>query len=107
MRRYAIAASLLVPLCACGVRASNIQADRWGGQPQFPLHVHPSLSGKPYPANARAPGRGTQGSPTSPPFLTLDYPDPPMLMRTPPDAPGAVAHAQPVVAPRRHPRPSR
>ncbi|MFT3924133.1 MAG: hypothetical protein QM778_16480 [Myxococcales bacterium] len=83
--RISVMAALAISMCACGgVRSSNIKVG-WGEQPVFPLHVHPSLSGKPAPANARAAGRGTRGSPTSLPFIALDYPDPPEFAIHPPE----------------------
>jgi hypothetical protein len=78
MQRIAIAALGLATLCACeGVRASTVPIV--DGQPVYPLHVHPSLSGAPAPADWRAPGRGTRGSPNTPPFFTVDYRDPPEM----------------------------
>ncbi len=94
MRSIAIAASVLASVCACGVRSSNIKVGL-GEQPVWPLHVHPSLSGAPAPANARAPGRGTRGSPKSPPFIVYDYPDPPELAMGLADEPPAAASPQP------------
>jgi hypothetical protein len=106
MRRIALVAVGLASLCACkGVRGSTVPIV--DGQPVYPLHVHPSLSGaKPIP-DARAPGRGTQGSPTSPPFVTTDYPDPPESASGVLEQPDAFA--QPGPHPlrkddRRHPR---
>ncbi len=86
MRAIVIAACLAAPcfLGACkGVRASNIRVG-WGEQPQFPLHVHPSLSGLPPIPNERADGRGTRGSPLTPPLVMSDFPDPPQYAITPP-----------------------
>lgn len=95
MRSIAIAASVLASVCACGgVRSSNIEVG-WGEQPVWPLHVHPSLSGTPALADARAPGRGTRGAPTSPPFVVYDYPDPPEFAIVLPNEPQAVATPQP------------
>jgi hypothetical protein len=91
MRSIAWVAVIAAPLCACtGVRASNIRVGL-GEQPVFPLHVHPSLSGTSAPANMRASGRGTRGSPLSPPLISMDYPDPPEFAINPPGSPEAVA----------------
>ena len=84
MRAIVTAACLGCLLCACqGVRASNIRVGL-GEQPQYPLHVHPSLSGLPPLPNERAEGRGTRGSPLTPPLVMTDYPDPPQQLITPP-----------------------
>ncbi len=90
MRDFVIVVAMLVPICACGARSSSA----WlgiGEQPVYPLHVHPALSGRPGPADARAPGRGTRGTPTSPPFVTTDYPDPPEVWSTPVVSPEPIA----------------
>lgn len=82
MRGFIIIASMFVPICACGARSSP----HWAGveeQPVYPLRVHPALSGTPPPPDARAPGRGTRGSPTTPPLVSTDYPDPPEVWATP------------------------
>jgi hypothetical protein len=94
MQRIAMTALGLASICACGgVRGSTVPIV--DGQHVYPLHVHPSLSGAKPITNARAPGRGTQGSPTSPPFVTFDYPDPPELANGAIDVPSFVAQPAP------------
>ncbi len=90
MRCFVSVSAMLLGLGACA-SPSSPAARGIEEQPVYPLHVHPSLSGAPWPVDARAPGRGTRGALVNAPFFTPDYPDPPMLWSSSQAGPEALA----------------